>query len=214
MAKPTETIRDLQNEINNRLLFISEIAERIKSSSETDELNTFFCEGKREVLLLAHAQNNLEHYLKSKMVLKITLPDAVPFDIAYVDCVADGIAAFREYTERHPKTEVLTALLYDGEKVISEVGAFDLADYIHDVTSAKSHTIEISIWDNINSCMHRNQIVCTVRGNYHAVCRALIVFSETNDILLSSDNKGAFIFVDGIELFPSEIDYICVVLGF
>ena len=212
--KPTETIRDLQNEINNRLLFISELAERIKSSSETDELNTFFGEGKREVLLLAHAQNNLEHYLKSKMVLKITLPGAAPFDIAYVDCVADGIAAFREYTEKYPNTEVLTALLCDGEQVISEVGAFKLSDYVHDVTPAKSHTIEISIWENINSCMRCKQIVCTVRGSYNALCRALIVFSETNDILLSSDNTGVFIFVDGIELFPSEIDYIFEVLGF
>jgi len=216
MAKPTETIRDLrdlQNEINNRLLFISEIADRIKSSSETDELSVFFAEGKREVLLLAKAQNNLEHYLKSKMVLKITLPGAAPFDIAYVDCVADGIAAYREYTEKYPKTAVLTACLYDGEKVISEVGAFDLSDYVHDVTPAKSYTIEISIWDNINSCMHCNQIVCTVRGNYNAVCRALIVFSETNDILFE-DNTGVFIFVAGIELYPSEIDYICEVLGF
>ena len=215
MAKPTETIRDLrdlQNEINNRLMFISEIADRIKESSETDELSTIFAEGKREVLLLAKAQNNLEHYLNGKMVLKITLPGAAPFDIAYVDCVADGIAAFREYTAKYPKTEVLTALLCDGEQVISEVGAFDLSDYVHDVTPAKSHTIEISIWENINSCMHCIQIVCTVRGSYNAVCRALSVFSETNDII-SEDNTGVFIFVDGIELYPSEIDYIFEVLG-
>jgi len=211
--KPTETIRDLQNEINNRLLFISEIADRIKLAEETDELSTHFAEGKREVLLLAKAQNNLEHYLKSKMVLKITLPGAAPFDIAYVDCVADGIAAFREYTAKYPKTEVLTALLCDGKQVISEVGAFDLSDYVHDVTPAKSYTIEVSIWENINSCMRCKQIVCTVRGSYNAVCRALSVFSETNDILFE-DNTGVFIFVAGIELYPSEIDYIFEVLGF